>query len=113
MIASTNIDNPKIVFAGVEAGAKIFVELKGPACAATAIAAEPHKTASREQNLIANASGLNHQERRRPYFVGRVWPRRGQRPVTLSGYSALCPRRHSKTIPSRDVFPPQIRQSGD
>jgi hypothetical protein len=29
VMASTNIDKPKMVLAGVEAGAKIFVELKG------------------------------------------------------------------------------------
>jgi hypothetical protein len=33
---STKTDNPKIVLAGVEAGAKIFVELSGEAAGAAA-----------------------------------------------------------------------------
>jgi hypothetical protein len=38
-MASTNIDNPKIVCAGVDAGAKIFVELTGEAAGWVAAAA--------------------------------------------------------------------------
>ena len=37
--ANTNIDKPKIVFAGVDAGAKIFVELTGESGPARATAA--------------------------------------------------------------------------
>jgi hypothetical protein len=46
------MDRPKIVFAGVDAGAKILVELTG--CAA-AIAAQHQIGASREENVISNA----------------------------------------------------------
>jgi hypothetical protein len=47
----TNSDNPKMLFAGVDAGAKIFVELKG-ACAGTANAADAHhnKSTKMERN---------------------------------------------------------------
>jgi hypothetical protein len=48
---STNIDKPKIVFAGVVAGAKIFVELKGtPVVAALASAVKQNNNA---RTLIA------------------------------------------------------------
>lgn len=41
--ASTNMDKPKMVFAGVDAGAKMFVELTGgPGTAAAPIARKPH-----------------------------------------------------------------------
>jgi hypothetical protein len=40
---STKMDNPKIVFAGVEAGAKIFVELNGEVAGSAAAAAAMDK----------------------------------------------------------------------
>jgi hypothetical protein len=42
--ASTNRDSPKIDFAGVEAGAKIFVGLKGGAGSAKAAAVQQTQT---------------------------------------------------------------------
>jgi hypothetical protein len=47
------MDKSKMLFAGVDAGAKMFVELNGPACcAAVGTAARQPKTTSREQNSI-------------------------------------------------------------
>ena len=44
VIASTNRDNPKIDFAGVEAGAKILVGLKGETGSANAAAEQQTQT---------------------------------------------------------------------
>ena len=48
--ASTNMDKPKMVFAGVDAGEKIFVELNGESGAAAAAAMTQNHNAG---NLIA------------------------------------------------------------
>src|SRR5215467_8304873 len=48
---STNSDNPKMAFAGVDAGAKMFVELNG-ASAASANAADAHQ--NRNTRMVRN-----------------------------------------------------------
>jgi hypothetical protein len=66
--ASTNRDSPKIDFAGVEAGAKIFVGLKGWAVSAKAAAAPQMQTTTCE---IRTRQLLEPRDRNSsPYFRG-------------------------------------------
>lgn len=66
--ASTNTDNPKIDFAGVDAGAKIFVGLQGWAVSAKADAAPHIQTTTCH---IRTRQLLEPRDRNRsPYFSG-------------------------------------------
>ena len=75
--ASTNMDKPKIVFAGVDAGAKIFVELNGESGAAAAAVATKQKRPAtfRSARLVAGLHPycMFHRGRARPCAV--CWPR--------------------------------------
>ena len=74
--ASTNRDKPKMVFAGVEAGAKIFVELNGESGAAAAVATKLKKPATfRRARPVAELRPycMFHTERALPGAV--CWPR--------------------------------------
>ena len=63
----TKTDNPTIIFAGVEAGAKMFVVLTGLAsCAAAVIAANHRKTA------IRVIIGFKHEENGETGLVGAM-----------------------------------------
>jgi hypothetical protein len=72
--ASTNIDKPKMVFAGVDAGAKILVELNGKSCSAAAAAMKQNNNpriliALRVAELCPSSISIQKETHRLPF----VW----------------------------------------
>jgi hypothetical protein len=108
------MDKPKMVFAGVDAGAKIFVELNGePGVAAPATAMKQTNNAKiRIVLYVADLCGCRifHSERAASAAVClAVWiPANvtavGDWEITLMCYAVLLRKGCSKTLQSRDAF---------
>jgi hypothetical protein len=123
---STKTDNPKIVFAGVDAGAKIFVELNGePAGSAAAAAATYQKKNANTCSTPRMTECFSFRIAMIPAFIcwqpgsnnrsviGRLLlgSTAGNAQLTLWGYYGLGPQWHAKTNRFRDAFNAPMLQS--